>query len=173
MTNSIWHNNPAQLPLLKNQQLDTFFNWLRFSGSTTAKLQYEYNLQLNVTIISEGWQKNNLAISQLYCCDCNEQVFVRKTILSVANKPWMIATIVVIAKKNNSSIIAINKLGNSPIGKIIFADPAIQRECMLFKQNTIDEAHPNCITRAATLTWKNNKVLLNETFLPHHITANI
>ncbi|QLH41600.1 MAG: chorismate lyase [Coxiellaceae bacterium] len=100
--------------------------WLFEKGSLTKRLQQAAEKQLDVQVIFTGWQQPRYDDCQLLQLS-RRPVWVRQTLLQVDGRPWILARSVVPSETLKGRGQILKKLGNRPLGMVLYKDRHLQR----------------------------------------------
>ncbi|MEE3003204.1 MAG: chorismate lyase [Pseudomonadota bacterium] len=152
------------------------YSWLSDPYSTTSRLKKDYGLTISVSLLGDNkapcWLEDKLF--------CNSTVWVRNSLLTVLDRPWMVAAVVVPAEAKSESLIDMLSDSSKPLGATKFAANSIVRKDMVFsglKGSSLSpsipllasHAYKYLIVRRSKVEYISNKIYFYEIFLPHDI----
>ena len=167
----VWHAHQA---IFTHRAPSSLYHWLTDQRSLTRLLTQASNQQFRVEVLNEGWQApfadepgagTGLA-------------FVREVILYCSGKPTVYARTVIPRNSLTGELRGLTRLGNRPLGAVLFANPLYRRvnlEIAAIKSGTAlhkqARKHTNNPTKSAL--WGRRSVfllhqyplLVNEIFL--------
>lgn len=163
--------------------------WLLDDGSLTRRLRALCPGRFRVRILHQGWDTPLINEAQHLGIRLHQRVFRREVVLYCAERAMVYARTVIPARTLKGRLSRLAKLGEKPLGEILFTDPHIQRrefeiarlqpgellfsealEAMAAAQRVIP-AQPSPINtiwaRRSTFAYHNKRLLVSEIFLPH------
>lgn len=153
-------------------------DWLLDPTSLTSRLQQSCIGQFRVEPVRQLWQRPMLNEAQALGARPHERCFVREVRLLCNDQPWVFARTVIPVRTLTGPRRRLSRLGNKPLGAVLFADPSMRRSGIeiaellpgqpLFARATADSAkQPASIWGRRSAFFLNNKPLLvSEIFLP-------
>ena len=156
---------------------DNLLDWLLDPGSLTRRLKHHCQ-QFRVTPIKQSRERPQLNEAQALGIKPHEICFIREVHLFCNNQPWVFARTVIPISTLTGKQRRLSRLGNKPLGAVLFADPAMQRSTIeiaritpghtLFETATAPFAtKPKEIWGRRSAFFLNEKPLLvSEIFLP-------
>lgn len=152
--------------------------WLFEQGSLTRRILLNCKNQFRVEVLSQQWQRPMLNEALRLGVQPEHHALIREVLLYCGNKPWVFARSVLPRKTLNGPRRFLGKLGNRPLGEILFSDPNIQRDALEVACIKKGQRMFNCATQslasAPEFVWGRRSVfylhkkplLVNEVFLP-------
>lgn len=151
-------------------------SWIYEKGSLTQRLRANFTGTLTVSVLFLERQKPFAHETQLLKLSCQQRVLVREVLLSVENKPLILARTCIPFKTLKSTQYNLSRLGNRPLGEVIFSYPKLQRKTMDYGSiacNNFSYAIKQEIKlnqpiwgRRIIYSIKGHALLINEFFLP-------
>ena len=151
--------------------------WLSTKDSLTAKLRLICP-DLEVVILSEELEIPLANETQSLNLGANEKVWVRCVVLKGKGANWVYARTVIPNFTETNPWSHLQKLGNKPLGEVLFQDKSIKRTPFTFATQTLDtwpyltkhlgasQAKSKGYARRSVFTQKGAQLLLTEVFLP-------
>lgn len=152
--------------------------WLVDEGSLTRRLTQACADRFHVEVLYQGWQRPMINEAMRLGLPLQQQALIRMVLLYCGNIPRVFARTVIPYSTLRGPLRFLSRLGNRPLGAVLFADPGIQREEMelaqmdrrhsLFhmamqgSQNLVDEIWG----RRSVFQLQGARLLVNEIFLP-------
>ncbi len=146
--------------------------WLTERGSLTRKIQNRCN-QFRVAVISQALAHPYTDESEVLGLRNGRLAWVREVSLYADGCPVVYARSVLPHECMRGAWRTLSRLGNRPIGSVLFSDPGIRRGQLVYKK--LDARHPlrHILVRNETL-WARRSVfvrdkmplLVNEVFMP-------
>ncbi|BCN94427.1 putative chorismate pyruvate-lyase [Thiomicrorhabdus immobilis] len=153
-------------------------SWLTTPTSLTAKLRVLCP-DLQVVILSEEFEIPLLNESQKLGLNRNEEAWIRCVLLKCHGKSWVYARTVIPKLDEHNPWHHLQKLGNKPLGEVLFDLPSIQRSPFEFSKNALsfwpylienldvnEAANLPGFARRSVFKQQNAPLLLTEVFLP-------
>ena len=153
-------------------------SWLFDPASLTRKILLHCNNQFRVEVLSQQWQRPMLNEALRLGIHPEHHALIREVLLYCGDTPWVFARSVLPKKTLTGQRRFLGKLGNRPLGEILFSDPNIQRDALevacikkgqrMFACAT-DSLHsvPDFVWGRRSVFYLHKKPLLvNEVFLP-------
>lgn len=147
-------------------------SWLTDKGSLTRKIENRCN-QFKVAIISQALAHPFIDESAVLGLRKGRLAWVREVSLYADDCPVVYARSVLPQESMRGAWRVLSRIGNRPIGSILFSDPGIRRGQLVYKK--LDVRHPlsHILVRNETL-WARRSVfvrgrmplLVNEVFMP-------
>lgn len=153
-------------------------NWLRDTGSLTAKLKTHSQDKFSVQLLNSGWQKPTVDEALALKIDRRQQVFCREVCLLDGDQPRVFARTVVPLTSYPVLRIGLSRLGNASLGEWLFKDPAVIRGPLQSSLLAAGHLLSRHACRAAELptqplwarrscfTLRGKALLVSEVFLP-------
>ena len=101
-------------------------DWLTESGSLTLRMKQQFDGVFEVSVAAEGWSLPFLLDAVVLRQDDKTDAFVREVILTIAGVPHVFAR-TTIPQKSLQDLQQLAKLGNKPLGEVIFNYPQLKR----------------------------------------------
>lgn len=180
----LWRSS-AEACLTAKQGVQTAqgnLTWLTASGSMTAHLQALSAQPMQVTVLAESFAPalpgEPAFLAQTDTAD--HLFWTRKVLLAIDKQPCMTARTLCSAASLEGEGKALQTLGTTPLGQLLFQDPNLTRTAWQYAQ--LPPEHPDAqMTHAAVdtplppalwarrscFTWQGRRLLVNEIFLPH------
>lgn len=154
-------------------------SWVYEPGSLTQRLRDCYGSTFTVQLLFQKWRKPFRCEQKLLHLSCSDQALIREVMLSANGKPLLLARTVIPRKTLKGAQRILSRLGNRPLGEVIFSYPKLQRMEMDFSQLEPEGWGYN-LTSHLTITeaiWgrrtvykvNESEMLVNEFFLPELI----
>jgi len=152
-------------------------DWLSTKGSLTAKLRLLCP-DLEVIILSERLEIPLVNETQSLGLQPNEAVWVRCVVLKGQGKNWIYARTVIPNFSETNPWAHLQKLGNKPLGEVLFQDKSVKRTPFTFATQSLetwpyltghlgaDTAKKTGYARRSKFTQQGVPLLLTEVFLP-------
>ena len=163
---------------IKNKYLSTF---LFENGSLSRLIQDRFKRKLHIDLINESWSTAMTYEKKLLSLRNYEIIFARESYLSCNNKKLVYARTVIPRKTLNAQNHTLTRLGQKPLGGILFNNNKIFRENIKYAKLPLhnelhNKAKKNCniysdlYGRQSIFYVKNKPLLLIEVFLPDIMT---
>jgi len=152
-------------------------DWLSTKDSLTAKLRLVCP-DLEVVVLSEKLETPLANEIQSLNLAPNEKVWVRCVVLKGKGANWVYARTVIPNFDDKNPWSNLQKLGNKPLGEVLFQDKSIKRTPFTFATQSLltwpylinhvgsDQANKTGYARRSKFTQKGAPLLLTEVFLP-------
>jgi len=111
--------------------------WLLETGSLTAKIRQTCP-QMRVKILAEGWQRPLVQECQQLKLSLNEQAWVRCVVLMCDHQPLVYARTIIPRCHAGNHWFALKKLGDRPLGEILFQPKQAHRTPFILSQQPIE-----------------------------------
>jgi chorismate--pyruvate lyase len=172
---------PRWLPLSSLRRLDIprgLARWLADEASLTRRLQVACGGGFHVRVVHQGWGRPAAGESRLLRMRRAETAILRAVELRCEAEPWVYAHTVIPARSLRGPVRRLARLGDRPLGAVLFADPGVRRGptqvARLSPRHDLFQAataalrqRPGELWGRRTLFHKAGKALLvNEIFLP-------
>jgi len=154
-------------------------SWVYEPGSLTRRLRDRYGAAFTVKLVFQYWRRPFHCERELLHLGCSHQALIREVILSANEKPLLLARTVIPRATLKGTQRILSRLGNRPLGEVIFSYPKLQRMEMDYSQLkplcwTNDIVHRIDIKepvwgRRTIYRIKESEMLVNEFFLPELI----
>jgi chorismate--pyruvate lyase len=154
-------------------------NWLLESGSLTRKvIQACGQGCFRVRLLHQGWGAPLNSERQLLCSRRGVVMLMREVELLCEETPWVFARTLIPATSLQRSVRRLTRLGERPLGAVLFSDPKVRRGVTQFAR--LQARHPLFQTasehlvelpealwgRRTLFTLSGRPLLVNEVFLP-------
>ncbi len=171
---SFW--KPARL-IQRITRSSTIQSWLNTKESLTQRLR-QHCPDLHVLVLSEQTERPLLDESTALGLQPNDQAWVRCVLLQCQNQNWVYARTVIPNLSQESPWTSLQKLGNQPLGEVLFELPSIQRTPFEFTSQALsnwpyiseqlgaEQSQGKGYARRSIFTQKGAPLLLTEIFLP-------
>ncbi|MDT8407439.1 MAG: chorismate lyase [Methylococcales bacterium] len=151
-------------------------SWLLESGSITQRLRHECPGRLRVEVLRQAWLRLFFSEHQLLKLNPQHRHLSREVLLYSETQAWVIARTVIPRQTLTSLRRGLDRLGNRPLGEIIFASASLKRHrsqlCQVppglwqpALQQRLDLQHPIWGRRTVYLLH-DKPLLISEFFLP-------
>jgi chorismate--pyruvate lyase len=156
------------------EQLD----WLLDPSSLTRRLQLTCRGQFRVVPVNQRWFRPQLNEAQALGIRPHERCFIREVHLLCENQPWVFARTVIPVRTLTGRRRRLTRLGNKPLGAVLFADPGMRRSNIeiarleagqvLFESaiKPLSERPSEIWGRRSAFFLGNKPLLVSEIFLP-------
>lgn len=131
--------------------------WLTDPRSLTQKLRAFTQNKITFHVLHDGWQDVGETSRSILKLSNEEKTWIRKIEWRFQNILWINA-VVVIPESSMLNAVELKKIGNNPIGEILFKDPTLMRDDFIFEK--ID----NDFVRRSIFRFKKQPLLINERF---------
>lgn len=111
-------------------------DWLKTPTSLTAKLK-DRCPDLQVEVLSECFETPLLSEAQKLGLAPDEEVWVRCVVLKCKDTHWVYARTVIPAMGPHNPWQELQKLGNKPLGEVLFEMPSVQRSTFEFSKDAL------------------------------------
>lgn len=164
--------------LLGRRVSDEIAPWLFEHGSLTRRILLHCNKQFRVEVLSQDWQRPMLNEALRLGVHPEHHALIREVLLYCGDVPWVYARSVLPHKTLTGPRRSLGKLGNRPLGEVLFSDPSIVRDALEVAEIKKGQRMFSCATQALTTppdsVWGRRSVfylhkkplLVNEVFLP-------
>jgi len=153
-------------------------SWLFDQGSLTRRILLHCKKQFRVEVLSQKWQRPMLNEAIRLGVHPEHHALIREVLLYCGDTPWVFARSVLPRKTLTGRRRFLGKLGNRPLGEILFSDPNIQRDALeiaqIKKGQRMFRCATGCLNEPPDFVWGRRSVfylhkkplLVNEVFLP-------
>lgn len=157
--------------------------WLLDNGSLTRRLRAICGSGFRVNITNQDWTAPLINEAHHLSVPFQQWVFCREVVLYCGHRPMVFARTVIPARTLKGRLNHLGRLGEKPLGEILFTDPHIQRRdleiaCLrpgelLFEKARLTLPHAAQSTvdtiwaRRSTFAYHDKRLLVNEIFLPN------
>lgn len=152
--------------------------WLLTAGSMTKRLLAQFGENFHVRLLQQNWQQIRFSEYQLLGLKQPCYAKVREVKLQNGNQAVIVARSIFPASTLQGSAIALQTLGQKPLGKLLYSDPllktsAIEIACLRPRDADYQRAVKN-LDDPPKVLWARRRVfylygkplLVNEIFLP-------
>ena len=150
--------------------------WLYEPGSLTKRIKYSVGDSFAVKVLFHHWRVPFLSESRLLRQPHDQYCLTREVLLTGADKPLILARTIIPSTTLTGTQRILSRLGNRPLGEVIFSYPGLQRlemDVAYVEQNNWSEL----IMKKADISqavWgrrtiyaiKHRQMLVSEFFLP-------
>ena len=154
--------------------------WLMRTGSMTQHLRCIAKDALKVSVICQNWCPPLSGEKEILCLPEETSTLIREVVLSDGDVPYMYARSVFPKAALTGEGEAVLTLGDTPLGTLLFKDPALMRSAFLYARlSELHDEYSMIVSRLAALeavsalwarrsifSWFSQPVLLTEVFLP-------
>lgn len=152
--------------------------WLLEQGSLTRKIILNCKSKFRVEVISQRWQRPMLNEALRLNMRPEHRAFIREVLLYCGETPWVFARSVIPYKTLTGPRRALGKLGNRPLGEVLFSDPGITRDALeiaeIKRGQRMFRCATQCLKELPESLWGRRSVfylhdkplMVNEIFLP-------
>jgi chorismate--pyruvate lyase len=152
--------------------------WLFEQGSLTRRILLHCNNKFRVEVLSQKWQRPMLNEALRLDAHPEHYALIREVLLYCGDTPWVFARSVLPRKTLTGPRRFLGKLGNRPLGEILFSDPNIMRDDLeiaeIKKGQRMYRCATECLHNPPDFVWGRRSVfylhkkplLVNEVFLP-------
>ncbi|MGD8593546.1 MAG: chorismate lyase [Gammaproteobacteria bacterium] len=157
--------------------------WLLDNGSLTRRLRSICPHSFRVKIVNQGWAPPMVNEAHHLAISFHTRVFNREVVLQCGEHALVYARTVIPARTLKGRLSRLAKLGDKPLGEILFTDPHIQRrdleiarlqpgEVLFDKARfAMTEAQSTAVNaiwaRRSTFAYHDKRLLVSEIFLPN------
>lgn len=171
----VWRSHDM---LMKSTVPANIAPWLFEQGSLTRRIVQHCENNFRVQVLSQRWQRPMLNEAIRLDAHPEQYALIREVLLYCGDTPWVFARSVLPYKTLTGPRRFLGKLGNRPLGEILFSDPNIQRDALEIAEIKKGQRMFNCATQQLTappdFVWGRRSVfylhkkplLVNEVFLP-------
>jgi chorismate lyase len=165
--NNVYKSNVQSPPL-------PLRHWLLDRRSLTRRLQQHSKNQFSVTVLNQCWERPRLDEARALDIPPHQLALVREVILHGRGQPWVYARSVLPQRVLNGPLRFLRKLGNKPLGALLFSNPAIKREPVVLQRYAQSQLPPSLQQpeqqplwgRYSIFRYGKNGILVSEIFLP-------
>jgi len=145
-------------------------NWLLDRGSLTERLLEKSGGEFRVQVLRQQWGVARHDEAKLLGIKPRQAALIREVLLYGKGQPWVYARSILPAKSMDRCLRHLKRLGNKPLGAVLFSDPHMQRS-----QIEIALLHPKQLPitiddtawgRRSVFFLKHQPLLVSEIFLP-------
>jgi len=152
--------------------------WLFEQGSLTRRILLHCTKGFRVEVLSQKWQRPMLNEALRLGAHPEHHALIREVLLYCGDAPWVFARSVLPRKTLTGPRRFLGKLGNRPLGEILFSDPNIHRDDLeiaeIKKGQRMYSCATTCLKNPPDHVWGRRSIfylhkkplLVNEVFLP-------
>jgi len=156
-------------------------NWLQDRGSLTRSLQKKSGGEFYVAVLKQRWERPRLDEAHALNIPPQQFALIREVILHGNNQPWVYARSVLPQRALNGRLRFLRKLGNKPLGALLFSNPSIKREPVVLQRvaqsrlpaSLQELKQPALWGRYSIFRYGKNGILVSEVFLPAFVKSII
>ena len=180
ITEPVWRSRE----MLLNHAPTEITPWLFDQGSLTRRILLHCNQQFRVEVLSQQWQRPMLNEAFRLGVHPEHHALIREVLLYCGDIPWVFARSVLPRNTLTGKRRFLGKLGNRPLGEILFSDPTILRDELEVAEIKKGQRMFDCATeridnipaavwgRRSIFYLHKKPLLVNEVFLPSIIEQN-
>jgi chorismate--pyruvate lyase len=154
-------------------------DWLRDTGSLTARLKGTCRGGFSVRLLDQGWKKPLYSEGRLLAMRHGEVAIVREVELMCGEAVWVFARTVIPASSLRGPARRLSMLGTKPLGEVLFSDPQMRRGpievARLQPRHALFATATNALADRPDELWGRRTIfylagmplLVNEIFLPN------
>ena len=154
-------------------------HWLQDRGSLTRSLQKKSGGVFSVTVLKQRWERPRLDEARALNIPPQQFALIREVILHGNNQPWVYARSVLPQRVLNGRLRFLRKLGNKPLGALLFSNPSIKREPVVLQRVAQSRlpvllqqlGQPPLWGRYSIFRYGKNGILVSEVFLPAFVKS--
>lgn len=154
-------------------------HWLQDRGSLTRRLQKKSGGNFSVTVLKQCWETPRLDEARALGISPQQRALVREVILHGNGQQWVYARSVLPQRALNGRLRFLRKLGNKPLGALLFSNPSIKREPVVLQrvvQSSLpaslqQSGQPPLYGRYSIFRYSKHGILVSEVFLPDFIKS--
>ena len=152
--------------------------WLFERGSLTRRILLHCRNTFRVEVLSQQWQRPMLNEALRLGVQPEQHALIREVLLYCGDTPWVFARSILPRQTLTGPDLFLAKLGNRPLGEILFSDPNITRDTLeiavIKKNQHMFSSATECLNTSPESIWARRSVfylhkkplLVNEVFLP-------
>ena len=152
-------------------------SWLTSQGSLTLRLR-QHCPDINVQVLSESLQVPLVSEATALNMANNERAWVRCVLLKCHQQSWVYARTVIPNFNPSNPWQPLQKLGNKPLGEVLYQMPSIERTPFEFCKQPLNawpllnstlgvyQDNPSSFARRSVFLQQASPLLLTEVFLP-------
>ena len=137
-----------------------WLDWLLLEDSMTRRFE-RYCSQVTVQIVREGFVLQNECCHEAALLPSSERYWLREIILCGDGEPWLLGRTVVPESTLNGPELALQQLGNTPLGRYLFSSSSLTRDYIQVGRSAA------LWGRRSRLRLSGKALLLTELFLPN------
>lgn len=145
----------ATIPRLNARLLD----WLLLEDSMTQRFEQQ-GKRITVRLLREAFVEPEEVSEELPLLSVEPRYWLREILLCADDEPWLAGRTVVPESTLNGPELALKQLGNTPLGRYLFAAPSLSRDFIEIGQ------YDALWGRRSRLRLGGKPLLLTELFLP-------
>lgn len=155
-------------------------SWLFEAGSITQRLRSIYGDSVRVKVLRQRWDKPFLGEKKLLGLAQQRRCLIREVLLHSDDTPLVLARTVIAAKTLRGSLRSLARLGNRPLGEVIFSYPHLERSEMQIARVKTSDWSPRLVEQIAmpeplwgrrtVYAVHRRQLLVTEVFLPELIS---
>lgn len=159
-------------------------HWLQDRGSLTRRLQKKSGGDFSVTVLKQCWETPRLDEARALGISPQQRALVREVILHGNGQQWVYARSVLPQRALNGRLRFLRKLGNKPLGALLFSNPSIKREPVVLQRvaqsrlpaslqqlSPEQSGQPPLYGRYSIFRYGRHGILVSEVFLPDFIES--
>lgn len=151
-------------------------SWIYEAGSLTQRLRDGFGDALKVSVLFHDRQKPFISETRILKLPAHQRTLVREVLLSVGDKPLIVARTIIPVKTLKGAQRHLSRLGSRPLGEVIFSYRKLHRlemDCSCVPNRCWSDAIKNQVDmgdsvwgRRTVYAIKDREMLVNEFFLP-------
>ena len=149
--------------------------WLADRGSLTDRLIRHSDGEFRVGILRKHWGRCRPDESKALRIPPHHRVLVREVILYGKQQPWVYARSILPACSLQHSLKYLGRLGNKPLGAVLFSDPFLQRseiEITCLQPGDLPVSTTQVVWgRRSVFCLQHQLLLVSEIFLPDFVAG--
>lgn len=171
----VWRNHAM---LMSHEVPPEMAPWLFEQGSLTRRILRHCTNTFRVKVLSQKWQRPMLSEALRLGAHPEHHALIREVLLYCGDTPWVYARSVLPRKTLTGPRRFLGKLGNRPLGEILFSDPTIKRDELEIAEIKKGQRMYSCATKilnsSPDFVWGRRSIfylhkkplMVNEIFLP-------
>ena len=108
-----------------------------------------------MTVLKQGWEIPQLDEALALAIPSGQLALVREVILYGNNQPWVYARSVLPHQALNGRLRFLRRLGNKPLGALLFSNPVIKREPVVLQRYSVMASrafwYPKCFCQRSLI----------------------
>ena len=149
-------------------------DWLLDRGSLTRRLQKASNNHFAVSVLKQRWERPRLNEARALNIPPHQLALIREVVLYGCDQPWVYARSVLPQQVLNGRLRFVRKLGNKPLGALLFSNRNIKREPVVVQRYAPSQLPLSLQNQSNQPLWGRysifrhgqNGILVSEIFLP-------